>query len=206
MGTEENAGWHRRDPDADAALAAALRGADEAAARDALEQLFRRLATALIRFARHVGAADQADDVVTDVFATLWVRRESLDPAFRPEPYLYRAVRNRTLQYLRGESRARHRDAVVVELAQLDHDEDDDRGVELERGAVDTVASIVWRAVDELPESQRTALTLRLSHSLPLATVAATMELSIPAVKMLLQRAFKTLRAQLAPLLDSIDD
>lgn len=202
MSAEETAG-QSHDSDTDRAIVDALRGDNDPAARHALESLFKRTAAPLARFARRVGAMDNADDVVTDVFAGLWDRRQALDPAFRPEPYLYRAVRNRTLQYLRGDARAWRRMTIAAQQARLEREAD-----EIDTDALtetDSVTDLVWRAVDQLAESQRTALILRLSHGLPLADVAEAMELSIPAVKMLLQRAFKTLRTRLTPLLDSVE-
>lgn len=202
MSAEDGGAW-RTNPADDAPVATALRGDDEGAARHTFETLFHRTAPALARFARRVGAADNADDVVIDVFATLWERRQALDPAFRPEPYLYRAVRNRTLQYLRGDARAWRRMTIAAQHARLERDVDE---IDTTPLTDDTnITEIVRRAVDHLPESQRTALTLRLTHGLALAAIAETMELSVPAVKMLLQRAFKSLRVRLTPLLDGVE-
>jgi len=181
----------------------ALRGDDDGAARGALEMIFRQLGASLIRFARRIGASDDAEDVVTDVFSDLWVRRQTLGAQFLPEPYLYRAVRNRTLQLLRNEGRAHRREILSAESVAREQQDwsattiDDDDAI---------VINAVHRAVDMLPESQRTALALRLTHGLSLTEVAESMELTVPAVKMLMQRAFKTLRSRLAPLLNEIGD
>jgi RNA polymerase sigma-70 factor (ECF subfamily) len=61
----------------------------------------------------------------------------------------------------------------------------------------EAAADIVWAAASLLPESQRTALLLRYTHELSLVEVAETMELTVPAIKSLLQRAHRTLRERL---------
>lgn len=71
--------------------------------RDWLELLFDRHATQLRAFAvRRVGASN-ADDIVAEVFATAWRRREYVpDLAL---PWLYQTARNVVLHHYRSEAR-----------------------------------------------------------------------------------------------------
>jgi RNA polymerase sigma-70 factor (ECF subfamily) len=71
--------------------------------RDWLERLFDRHVTQLRAFAvRRVGA-NNADDIVADVFATAWRRRAHVpDPAL---PWLFQTARNVTLHHYRSEAR-----------------------------------------------------------------------------------------------------
>ncbi|HWP66019.1 MAG TPA: sigma-70 family RNA polymerase sigma factor [Candidatus Limnocylindria bacterium] len=62
------------------------------------------------------------------------------------------------------------------------------------------VRRLVTRAIDTLPERQRTALALCHYQGLGNAEAAAVMEISVEAVESLLARARRTLRERLRPL------
>ena len=42
-----------------------------------------------------------AEDIVQDAFASLWVNRDSLDPIYPLQPYLYSILRNRSINLLK---------------------------------------------------------------------------------------------------------
>ncbi len=42
-----------------------------------------------------------AEDIVQDSFASLWINRNSLDPAYPLQPYLYSIIRNRSINVLK---------------------------------------------------------------------------------------------------------
>ena len=58
---------------------------------------------------------------------------------------------------------------------------------------------LVWRLIDQLPESYRTVLMLRDIEGLDTEETARMMELTPNAVKIRLHRARQALRALLAP-------
>jgi len=95
----------------DAALVARIRDGDA----DALGELIRYYALPLSAVASALlGANPWVDDVVQDVFLSLWEHRVSLTVRSNVAGYLRRAVRNRTLNVLRHE-RAHQRIADVAE-------------------------------------------------------------------------------------------
>ena len=51
-----------------------------------------------------VGSLETAEDIVQDVFVKLWDRRGQWDGIASPEDYIYMAVRNRSLNFLRNRS------------------------------------------------------------------------------------------------------
>ena len=62
------------------------------------------------------------------------------------------------------------------------------------------MSRLVTRAVDTLPERQRTALALCHFQGLGNVEAAAVMEVSVEALESLLARARRTLRERLRPL------
>lgn len=171
---------------ADAATIARIRAGDERA----FELLFRSSAPALVRFATKFGISYAvAEELVADLFFFVWESRGKLPERGNLAPYLYRAVRNRALNVLRGEQREQVRHA-------MEQPDDINSGYSVDP-ELSSTADIVWAAAKSLPETQRTALYLRYTLELSLAEVAETMEVTIPAVKNLLQRAHSSLKARL---------
>jgi RNA polymerase sigma factor (sigma-70 family) len=187
----------RRD---ESALIEKLRASDE----HALETVFHARAATLMRFAERLGATRAvAEEIVADVFAEVWNGRERLDPTKSLDAYLFRAVRNNTFNARRGERRESARTEREYRLGErpglgadtlpADH-------------AIDhaMAAELVWNAVRDLPERQRTVLYLRYTRELSLADVAETMGTSVPGVKNLLQRAHHTLRTTLGGVFEDL--
>jgi RNA polymerase sigma-70 factor, ECF subfamily len=68
----------------------------------ALKILFERYFTALCRFAdKFVRNAHVAEEVVSDVFLNIWLKRNKIEVKISLKTYLYTAVRNQSLNYLK---------------------------------------------------------------------------------------------------------
>jgi len=176
-------------------VAERIRSGDE----HALEQLFRRLAFPLGRFAQRIGvSASDANPLVADVFYTLWERRTALPSDVSLDAYLFRAVRNQALNHIRGVTRAQRREAVVARWTP-----DIVAAPDTQTETTDLVER-VRALVAALPESQRTALFLRYTREMSIDETATTMGVTAGAVKMLLQRGLRTLRTQAGGLFDAL--
>ena len=70
--------------------------------RASFERTFRLHYAELCDFAAfYVGSADEAEEVVQDVFFAIWLRREDLEKRVSMRSYLFGAVRNHSLQRTR---------------------------------------------------------------------------------------------------------
>src|SRR5688572_8158150 len=106
---------------------ARIRGGD----RPAFEALFREHYSALCEFAhRYVQSREAAEDLVQEVFLSVWTHRESLEIRDGLRAYLYGAVRNRALNSIehrrveqRWEERARREHASTPAAAEGDSDD-----------------------------------------------------------------------------------
>jgi RNA polymerase sigma-70 factor (ECF subfamily) len=73
-----------------------------------------------------------------------------------------------------------------------------DPAVPVEEQAISRLeADRVWHAVDALPDAQRTAVVLRHGGDLPIAAIAARMNRTEGAVKLLLNRGMAGIRERL---------
>lgn len=71
--------------------------------KSALEGLFNTYYTDLVRFAlRHIADPMAAEEIVQDIFIYLWEKRTSLTINVSIEAYLYKAVKNKCLNYIKS--------------------------------------------------------------------------------------------------------
>ncbi len=159
----------------------------------ALEALFREHYGALCGFARrylHDRAA--AEDLVQDVFTSIWSGRSRLDVKGSLRAYLFAAVRNRALNLRKHQlvERDWERDEALPEVRLLhrapqrpdDALEDDER-----RGRLRA-------AVEALPERCRLVMQLRWDDQLSHAEIAQVMGITIKGVERQLARGLRALR------------
>jgi RNA polymerase sigma factor (sigma-70 family) len=148
----------------------------------AFEALVARYQTRLLAFCRHMlGSREDAEDVLQEVFAAAFNAILGDDRAINVRPWLYRIARNRSLNHLRR--------VQPIGVDSMD--------VHLSEGGATTADKVHRREdfrllvadVQELPETQKTALLLREIDALSYEQIAEAMETTIPSVKSLLVRA-----------------
>jgi len=176
------AGTHARSPllrlQSDERLIAVIRRGNH----HAFEALVARYQSRLLAFCRHMlSSREDAEDVLQEVFAAAFNAILADERDINVRPWLYRIARNRSLNHLR-KAQAIGVDSMDVHLS--------------EHGL--TTADKVHRReefrqlmsdVQDLPETQRTALLLREIDALSYEQIAEAMETTVPSVKSLLVRA-----------------
>lgn len=202
-------------PRADAALVAAVAGGSE----DALAALYDRYAAALHATAlRLTGDRQAAEDVVQEVFLTLWNRADRFDPAVGSlAAWLGTIARNRAVDRLRAAGRR-------PRLVSLGGIGEDDAGSEaLERalharggegvaaaaGAVDPAAAYeateareaIRAALGMMPELEREVILLAYRDDLTQSEIAARLGWPLGTVKTRTRRALARLRGTLADVI-----
>ncbi len=148
----------------------------------AFEALVSRYQSRLLAFCRHMlGSREDAEDVLQEVFAASFNAIIADDRAINVRPWLYRIARNRSLNHLRR--------VQPIGVDSMD--------IHFSEGGASTADKVHKREefrllvadVQELPETQKTALLLREIDALSYEQIAEAMETTIPSVKSLLVRA-----------------
>jgi RNA polymerase sigma-70 factor (ECF subfamily) len=174
-------------------LIAGVRAGDAAA----FESIFRTYAPKLGAFAgRFIGSSEIGAELVQDVFLRVWRDRAAWDVQGTLKAYLFSAVRNRALDYLKHatvESRwaeQARRDEVVASVpVQLAPDS----------AAMEDLSVALNRALDGLPERRRLAFLLRFKEGMSYAEIAQLMGTTTKTVENQIARALRMLRARLGP-------
>ena len=148
----------------------------------AFEALVSRYESRLLAFCRHMlSSREDAEDVLQEVFAAAFNAMLADDRPINVRPWLYRIARNRSLNHLRRtqpigvDSMDTHLAEHGLTTAEKAHRREDFR--------------LLIADVQELPETQRTALLLREIDALSYEQIAEAMENTVPSVKSLLVRA-----------------
>jgi RNA polymerase sigma factor (sigma-70 family) len=176
------AGTHGRSPllrlQSDERLIALVRRGNHGA----FETLVARYQSRLLSFCRHMlGSREDAEDVLQEVFAAAFNAILADDRPINARPWLYRIARNRSLNHLRRQQPIGV-DSMDVHLAE--HGTTTADKVHKREEFRELIAD-----VQDLPETQRTALLLREIDALSYEQIAEAMETTIPSVKSLLVRA-----------------
>ncbi|MBN1528796.1 MAG: sigma-70 family RNA polymerase sigma factor [Thermoleophilaceae bacterium] len=148
----------------------------------AFEALVQRYQPRLLAFCRHMlSSREDAEDVLQEVFAAAFNAICADERPINARPWLYRIARNRCLNHLR---RPQHSGQDSMDVFERD-------------GGITTADTVHQREefrhivgdVQELPETQRTALLLREIDALTYEQIAEAMDTTVPSVKSLLVRA-----------------
>jgi RNA polymerase sigma factor (sigma-70 family) len=148
----------------------------------AFEALVGRYQSRLLAFCRHMlGSREDAEDVLQEVFAAAFNAILADDRSINARPWLYRIARNRSLNHLR---RVQPIGVDSMDIHLSEHGTTTADKVDKREQFRELIAD-----VQQLPETQRTALLLREIDALSYEQIAEAMETTIPSVKSLLVRA-----------------
>ena len=154
----------------------------------ALKILFERYYTILCRFAcRFVKDMLRAEEVVSDVFLNVWLKKDTIEIQANVKTYLYSAVKNQSLNYLkknklRGEE---------LEIAIQEHPASDfqaDRLIENEELEHDIEALL-----QKLPEQRQIIFRMNRLDGLRYKEIAEILSISVHTVQNQMVAAVKFL-------------
>lgn len=163
--------------------------------RDAFEVVFRAYYARLADYANGlVRSRDAAEDVVQEVFVALWTQRDRLASPDNLVGYLYRSVRNRSLNQIR------HR-RMVTDWQTRQATEEAQVAPAADRDAENAeITEAVRQAVSTLSPRCREVFQLSRDRGLTYPEIAAALGISIKTVETLMGRALKGVRERLAGL------
>lgn len=168
---------------------------DIALFRELFDSYFKALATYAYRF---VGDWQTAEDITQDVFMSLWEKKGNIDFDDPFKPYLYRAVYNRSINYLNSalmQKRIEGADTIdeLINREILSYNQHDTL-------LLKEITDEINRFVDTLPPQCRTIYKLSREKNLRNKEIAAQLEISEKAVEKQISKALGEIRNHLVRL------
>lgn len=165
--------------------------------RDTFEAIYDGFADSLYRYVyKRVNIKEISEEIVQEIFVSLWNKRKSLEIQTSLEAYLFGAAKFRILTYIRSE---RVRKEYAENFALFNSFELDNSTEEMIN--LKDLQNTIDDSIKELPEKCRTVFRLsRMEHE-PIAKIAESMNISRRTVENYLSRAMKHLRASLGEFL-----
>ena len=133
---------------------------------------------------------DEARDCVQDVYAELWIKRDTIEPDKPPLALVLTMVRNNCLDRLKSRS-TQADDEILETLATNDTENQIDAASDL---------NVVIQLIEKLSPDQQTVLRLRTIDGLEIDQIQELTRFSRENIYTLLSRARKTLREKTALL------
>lgn len=162
----------------------------ESTYRDLFAEYYRPLSVFAMKY---VGDLETAKEIVQDFFVHLFQNRESIVISTSLKSYLFRAVRNRSLNYIRKNKSNRHH----LEQYSAGQESTED----LEAKILETeLEHRIFKIVNDLPPQCRKIFTLSRVNGLSNKEIAGQLQISIRTVETQISNALKTLRSKLNPL------
>lgn len=150
-------------------------------------ELYESFAQDVFRYALCLsGNRSTAEDITSETFLRVWSAAKPMHLA-TVKAYLFAIARNLYLQLLRRKKLQKSRP--LEKSRHMDAREQAAAGDLVRSVAAKEELKIVLTALQELPESSRTALLLRAEHGLPYEEIAALLEISVGAAKVKVHRA-----------------
>lgn len=156
--------------------------------KDVYQALFYQYYPLLAKFAhRYVYDAEACEDLIQDVFVTLWEKRSSLK-INSLKAYLYTSIKNKCLGYLQHfDVRDRHEvfliEAYMESSGELDINEE--------------LTDKIKKCLADLPEKMRDIFEKKYVVGLTAIDIAEDMDISINTVNTQLKRAKNRIRTEL---------
>jgi RNA polymerase sigma-70 factor, ECF subfamily len=157
------------------------------------EKLFNEYAAVLCKYSiRFVRDTDLAEDIVKEVFITLWEKRNSISIQLSLKSYLYASVKNRSIDYLRSRiAKIRfEKDELLNDLT-----EPVDFSSALEEKEF---SEMITKAVEQLPEMCRIVFSMRRFGDFTNKQISEELNISVKTVENHISKAIKKLRPILA--------
>ncbi|MDI9876125.1 RNA polymerase sigma factor [Flectobacillus rivi] len=159
---------------------------------DAFEVLYQKYWRKLYVFARRTTPnTEDAQDLIQDVFAQLWMQKEQIDAAVFSESYLFAIVRNKLLDKIRKQY---VREEYVQKILQSSSESDFSTQQTI---LTNDLNNHIHQAVDVLPEKCREVFQLSRFEQLSVDQIAQKLQISPQTVKNQLSKALQLVRFRL---------
>lgn len=158
--------------------------------KTAFDELFFLYYDKLVSFAKqYTKQQESAEEITSELFVKLWLKRNELAKIIKPEVYLYVSIKNACLNLIRSE-RKRHLLFTSWPDEQLFKEPSDKNAEEMDDRELVRLLNL---AVMDLPEQRRLIFRLIKEQGLKSNVVAEILGISVRTVENQLYKALKTL-------------
>ncbi|SMD36767.1 RNA polymerase sigma-70 factor, ECF subfamily [Reichenbachiella faecimaris] len=163
--------------------------------KNTFEKVFRTYYQQLAAFAyQYVESHETAEEIVQDVFTNVWTKSDQIEIRTAVKSYLYGAVRNACLNFIKHKKIERRYEE--QELLKAD-------GYETDFLELDELQKEIDAALDQLPEKCRQIFEMSRFEEKKYKEIAEELGLSIKTVENQMGRALKVMRTALSRYLPS---
>ncbi|WP_017729727.1 RNA polymerase sigma-70 factor [Nafulsella turpanensis] len=157
----------------------------------AIDFLFKKYYAEMLRLSYTVLKNREAGkDIIQDIFIAIWEKRASLHFSKPIKAYLFRAVINRSLNYLRDQGKTKMLPLEKMEAGR----HASSAGLSSEKLEEKELEQFILRLIHRLPPQCRVAFELSRHQQMSNKEIAAYMDISVKAVEKHMARALKQLR------------
>lgn len=165
---------------------------------EAFEKLFHRFYSTLCQHVyRLILCEHKAEEIVSDVFIKIWNNRANLILKSKVKSYLYTAVRNQAIDYLRKQVKERRINGDITQ----DHYSEYASPVEMVISG--ETEAIVEAAIDALPPQGRLIFRMSRDQGLKYREIADMLNISIKTVETHMRRSLIFLRQEVFSKIES---
>jgi RNA polymerase sigma-70 factor (ECF subfamily) len=156
------------------------------------ETLFKSVYTPLLLYSAGItGRRDVSEEIIQDLFYYIWKERESLQIMHSLKGYLYRSVRNRSLQYLEHE-KVDERFKGRNEVWGYDSRPDGQEMLELRE-----LEEILKKSMTKMPRRRVEIFRMHRFENKKYTEIAEALSLSVKTIEAEITKALKTIRKEI---------
>lgn len=158
----------------------------------AFRRMFERYYADLCIYAkRYVQDLNTREDLVQDVFCSLWIHRKKIDYSVAVCNYLITSVKNHCLNYLRNAGKAEFMDGVEIEKIPVYAEENEHLYL------LHELEDLYHRTLDGLPEEYRIAFEMSRMENKSTAEIAEALGVSVRTVERYCNKVLEILKTEL---------
>ncbi len=159
----------------------------------AFETVFRLYYSPLCLYAASItGRWEIAEEIVQELFYICWKDRENLHVFCSLKSYLYKAARNRSLQYLEHRTVCSRHEETVQAATSASSTSSPEEELEYKE-----LKKIVARALDGLPSRRKQIFLMHRTQGMKYTEIAARLGLSVKTVEAEMTKALQKLRQEI---------
>jgi RNA polymerase sigma-70 factor (ECF subfamily) len=165
--------------------------------RFAFEYIYNKYVERLFSFINgKIRAREISEEIIQEIFVSLWANRETLEIHTSVEAYLFGAAKNQVLYYIRKEYVRREYAAEFTHFAREQYDNS-----VVEQTDLNDLENTIQQKVAELPGQCQVAFRMSRMEHKPISQIAKKMNISTRTVENYISQALRHLRTSLGELL-----